>query len=199
MGRSGSTLVYNAICESVSKRRFKYFPWLARRIVVETAWDLDEQTYRRGVVYKTHGLGHELPNGTGAKVIFLFGSASDAALSVVKCKEKKDNYWIEEHFRHLRAAGEFSEIGERDILRFEDQLDSWSLRHDIPIMLLHYDAIWENQETISKFLGLAIKLPKRRPRSTSSEVNEATSEKFEATYRELDQRISEMPRCQISD
>lgn len=197
MGRSGSTLIYDAICESVAEKRFKYFPWLKQRIVFDAAWDLDAQTYRSGAVYKTHGLGHELPKGTESKVIFLFGPASESALSVFKCKEKKGDAWIKEHFQHMRADGEFSEIGERDVLRFEEQLDSWSLKRDVPVMLLHYDAIWENQDTIAEFLGLPIKLPERRPRSASSEIDEATRKKFETTYRELDKRISEMPRCQI--
>ena len=57
-------------------------------MVTDTAWDLSEKSFKKGVVYKTHGLAEEFPVSYKTKVIFLFGCASDAALSVLKWSGK---------------------------------------------------------------------------------------------------------------
>ena len=199
MGRSGSTLIYDAVRHSRAERWGKPFSGLAARIMSDTAWDLQHESFRNGVVYKTHGLAYELPAGSNAKVIFLFGPASDSALSVLACREKYGDEWIQEHLEHLRANGSFEEIGEKDVLRFADQLDGWTGQHDAKRLILHYDAIWDHQELISEFCGFPVNLPARRPRSGVTNADEATRKKFEATYSELDQRIESLPRCTILD
>ena len=199
MGRSGSTLVYDAVRHSFAERWSKPLSGVVARIMSDAAWDLRHITFRNGVVYKTHGLAHELPACSNAKVIFLFGPASDSALSVLACREKYGEEWIADHLEHLRANGDFEEIGEKDVLRFADQLDSWMGNHDSKRLILHYDAIWDHQELISEFCGFPVNLPARRPRSGVTNADEATRKKFEATYSELDQRIESLPRCTILD
>jgi hypothetical protein len=199
MGRSGSTLIFDAIRHSRARSWCEPLSRFKARVFSDDAWDLEKKEFRNGVVYKTHCLAYELPAGSNARVIFLFGPASDSALSVLSCRDKYGEDWIQEHLQHLRANGKFEDIGEKDVLRFADQLDSWMGYHDSKRLILHYDAIWDHQKLISEFCGFPVNLPARRPRSGVTKADEATRKKFKATYSELDQRIESLPRCKILD
>lgn len=198
MGRSGSTLVTHALRHAVAAARFPgplHAPGL--RFVSQQAWDLDRVRFTSGVVYKTHGLAHELPENSGAKVIFLFGSATEAALSVQSCRDRYGARWIEQHFEHLRASGPFEELGERDVLRFGEQLDGWIGKTGTERLILHYDALWDHEQTLSDFVGVPVQLPPRRARNDASAVDPETRARFVETYAELDTRIATLPACQV--
>lgn len=197
MGRSGSTLIFKAIRDAYSDARFGPDSKFGRRMVSDEAWDLDRVRYRRGVVYKTHGFAHELPPNAGAKVIFLVGSASDAALSVLACRDSKGPQWIADHLLHLRAQGSFDELATRDVLRFGEQLDSWTGPHDAERLILHYDALWDCVDVLSEFVGVSVKLPPRRARSGAVAADAKTTAIFRATYAELDARIEAMSAYRI--
>lgn len=197
MGRSGSTLVCKALRQAFSVKRFPAsVKDLGLRVVTDTAWDLSEKSFRKGVVYKTHGLAEEFPVTSKAKVIFLFGCASDAALSVLSCHESKGEKWIEEHFEHLRARGTFAELSQRDVLRFEEQIDGWMGLKGTERLILHYDALWDHEDTLAKFVGAPVALPVRQARKGPSAVDKNTRSQFEATYAALDAKIKSMPQCQ---
>ena len=200
MGRSGSTLVFEAVCEAMGQARFGRIETIRRigaPIAWETAWNLSDTRFRRGRVYKTHGLADELPRNTGVKVVFLFGAASEAALSVVACRERYGDAWIREHFEHLRADGAFEDLGHRDVLRFRDQLDGWFGLTGVPRLLIHYDALWENADVLSRFCGVPVRLPERRAREGAQSVPPEVRAQFEQTYAALDARIAALPRCQV--
>ena len=198
MGRSGSTLVWDALRRAVAMSRFPP-PLQAQglRLVSDQAWDLDCERFAPGVVYKTHGLAHELRNNSGARVIFLFGSATDAALSVLSCQDRYGPSWIEQHFKHLRATGPFSDLGMGDVLRFGEQLDGWIGKTGTPRLILNYDAVWDHVQTLSDFVGVPVQLPPRRPRLGASAANTETRARFAEAYAALDARIAAMPACQL--
>lgn len=198
MGRSGSTLVCDALRQAVACARFPYpLRTLGLRLVSDHAWDLDSTRYAPGVVYKTHGLAEELPQNSGAKVVFLFSSATDAALSVLACRDRYGERWIRDHFERLRASGPFEELGTRDVLRFADQLDGWLGKTGTPRMIVHYDALWDNEEALSRFVGVPVKLPIRRARTSATAADTETRARFAASYADLDARIAAIPRCQV--
>ena len=200
MGRSGSTLIWDALRRAIAVARFPG-PLQAQglRLVSDQAWDLDRIRFARGVVYKTHGLASELPENHGVKVIFLFGSATDAALSVRACRDRYGARWIKQHFEHLRAAGPFEDLGARDVLRFGEQLDGWIGKTGTPRMILHYDAVWDHVQTLSDFVGVPVRLPPRHPRSSASVADSETRARFAEAYETLDARIAAMPACQVLD
>lgn len=200
MGRSGSTLAYDALRRAVAMARFPG-PLQAQglRLVSDQAWDLDRTRFVPGVVYKTHDLAHELPEGSGTKVVFLFGSATDAALSVLACRDRYGPRWIEQHFEHLRASGPFEELGARDVLRFGEQVDGWIGKAGTQRLILHYDALWDHAQTLSDFAGVPVRLPPRRPRNGASAADAETRAHFAATYGALDARIAALPVCQVLD
>jgi hypothetical protein len=198
MGRSGSTVVWDAVRHAVAQSRFPG-PLKAQglRMVSDQAWDLDKTQFAPGVVYKTHGLAQELPDRTGAKVVFLFGSATDAALSVLACRDRYGPDWIKLHFEHLRASGPFDDLATRDVLRFSDQLDGWIGKAGTRRLILHYDALWDHQDTLSDFVGVPVTLPERRARKGATAADPQTRSLFEETYAALDARIAALPACQV--
>lgn len=198
MGRSGSTLVWDALRQAFAAHRSGgWFEGPLTRLVSEQAWDLGTVRFVPGVVYKTHGLAEELPDESGARVVFLFGSATDAALSVLSCKTRYGPDWIAEHFRHLRASGGFSELAKRDVLRFSDQLDGWIGKSGTPRMILRYDSLWDHEQTLSEFAGVRVKLPIRRARLGATAADESTRARYLETYAALDEKIAAMPDCQV--
>ncbi len=56
MGRSGSTLVYDALCEGSAAARFGPLKDFGRKIVRDVAWGLSGHSFAPGVVYRTHAL-----------------------------------------------------------------------------------------------------------------------------------------------
>lgn len=198
MGRSGSTMVCDALRLAVAAARFPgSLQAQGLRLVSDEAWDLHRTRLAPGVVYKTHGLAHELPDGSGAKVVFLFGSATDAALSVLACRDRKGPRWIDQHFEHLRATGPFEDLGRSDVLRFGEQLDGWISKSGTQRLILHYESVWEHVQTLSDFAGVPVCLPPRRPRSGANAADAETRARFAETYASLDARIAALPVCQV--
>lgn len=198
MGRSGSTVLHDSICEAYSRSRFPFLPYkLGMKIIRDQAWDLKTNTFISGWVYKTHGLADELPIKNNLKVIFIFGSASDAALSVLACHEKYGQAWINRHFEHLRANGTFDDLDSKDVLRFEEQIDGWVEKNGTERLIIHYESLWENEKNISKFIGLPIKLPKRKEREGAGKASKNTRILFDQTYSTLNKKIESLPKFQI--
>lgn len=195
MGRSGSTLVHEALSEGLAAARFGPLKNLGRKIVKDVAWDLSGEHFAPGVAYKTHALASELPRDCNTRVVFVFGSASEAALSVLSCHHRYGADWIAEHFAHMRACGSFEELGERDVLRFEEQIDGWLGIDHVKILGLRYEAIWDNVDELSCFVGFSVALPERRPRVSRQNMDATTAEKFAATYRTLDKKIAALADC----
>ncbi|OOY06992.1 MULTISPECIES: hypothetical protein [unclassified Thioclava] len=153
--------------------------------------------FHPGIVYKTHGLAEELPDHSGAKVVFLFGSATDAALSVLSCETRYGPDWIVEHFRHLRASGTIDELAQRDVLRFSDQLDGWIGKTSTPRIILRYGGLWDYQDALSDFTGVRVALPPKRARKGAGAADAETRGRFVQTYAALDARIAALPDCQV--
>ena len=198
MGRSGSTVVYSAIRDGLAEQRFHHLPSnIASRIVSDSAWDLASTKLQKGVVYKTHAHSHELSATPYAKVVFLYGSASDAALSVFACNQKYGPAWTARHFDHMRAKGSFADLPFEDVLRFGEQLDGWLGCPSVPTLGINYEELWTHEERISEFVGFPIRLPRRRSRSNKHMIPEAIRCQVESSYASLDRRISDLPGALI--
>lgn len=198
MGRSGSTVVYEALSRALATSHFPTpLQTQALRLVADQAWNLECTRFAPGIVYKTHGLAHELPSNSGARVVFLFGSATDAALSVLACRDRYGPRWIEQHFEHLRADGPFEDLGNRDVLRFGDQLEGWIGKFGTSRLILHYDALWDHADTLSEFTSVPVQLPARRARSGAVAADAATRARFAETYAALDAQVAALPVCQV--
>lgn len=198
MGRAGSSLIYDALSEGLARARFGPLKAFGRKIVREFAWDLSGRIFTPGVVYKTHALANELPSDCKARVVFVFASASDAALSVLSCYDRYGTDWIARHFANMRANGGFEELGERDVLRFEEQIDGWLGIDHVKVLGLRYEGLWDNVDALSNFVGFPVVLPEKELRRSRQNLDMMTARRFAATYRQLDEKIATLPDCVLS-
>tara|TARA_R110002074_G_C12555300_1_gene667050 strand:+ start:2423 stop:3112 length:690 start_codon:yes stop_codon:yes gene_type:complete len=192
MGRSGSTLLHSAVVTGWARKRFGVFAGGAQRFVADEAWRLDEVNLIGGVVYKTHDLAQFVPKSANIKALFVFDQPSKVAKSVASCRAKFGCNWFEEHREHLRGDGTFQEFLERDTLRFEEQVLSWSTQDHVSVLGVRYSSIWENKDAIEAFLGFSIRLPQKVPR-TAPQVSADVLERIKQSYSALDRRIDIVP------
>ena len=176
MGRSGSTLVYDALRSAVGDERFG---WLghdrARATVTAMAFGPATTRFENGVVYKTHALPAEFDDVAGsalaeARFVFVFGPPSDAVISFLTLGERYSARWVRAHLHNLRATDDASEILDRDVLGLQRQLECWARVTHREVLCLEYDALWDEQSTLSDFLDLEIELPPRRDRLSTDLV-----------------------------
>lgn len=193
MGRAGSTLVHDALCSALAAVRFPYAQRMGRQIVRGYAWSLGDTQLRNGVVYKTHALARELPSDSKARVIFLYGKASDTVVSVLSCKERYGAGWIDAHFEHMRARGPLEELTTKDVLRLEEQLDGWLSARGHPVLGLRYETLWDNVGILSAFVGFPVTLPPKMPRASTHTIEEAAQSVVVRSYAALDERIDALP------
>ena len=125
------------------------------------AWNLREIRFFPGVAYKTHGFPDQLPNDFAGKIIFIYGDPVNAALSILNCKNKFGEKWFHSHLNHLFAHESFL-ADEKDPFQFSRQVYSWIKHKRNPLLFLRYEALWENINEISQFLGFGISLPPRK-------------------------------------
>lgn len=197
MGRSGSTLVWNAIAKALAKKKYGRLSSTLERSVKGRAWDLDRAPLVGGVVYKTHDMANNIEPILPIKAIFLYSRATDAALSVYSCYERYGKEWVEMHLRHLHANGNFVDLLERDILRFEEHVNAWVNETRFPVLAVRYESLWDHQDGLRSFCDLPIVLPKKRRRSEKN-IGQNNVAKAHQLYSNLDRRIDEMPTIFIT-
>lgn len=195
MGRSGSTLVYDSVVAGMAAAKFGSVGGRLHGIVRNSAWRLNDVNLKGGQVYKTHDFPAELPKTLNLRSVFLFGSASAAAKSVLNCETTYGKQWLDEHLMHLSALGALDELPDRDILRFEEQLDSWCVTEKIPVLSLKYEDLWTSgaQEILSQYLGFPVTFPIQHARASASREFGEIEKRIRDTYLALDNRISELP------
>ena len=196
-GRSGSTLVWDAIANGLAARYGPIPTKISRRIVRDSAWDLGTTVLRRGIVYKTHDYPEALAMREDVRSVFLFGSALEAAISVYSCKDTYGLDWIRKHFEHLHSNRNFDELFEIDALGFRDQLNAWCGFDQGSVLCLNYNNIWDHQKTLNEFCGFHVPLPLRRPRSRKVCPPDAL-DAAHAVYDPIDRIIDALPTCFVS-
>jgi hypothetical protein len=165
--------------------------------VTDTAWRPRNVVFRPGVVYKSHAAADELPCGFPGKSIFVFGRPSEAALSVLNCKDTYGDAWIAKHFEHLDATGGIESLSQRDVLGFEQQIRSWLSFTGGSRMMIRYDRLWDHQSALETYLGFPIELPPKRPRTSGQAADPSTIEAVKRVYGELDKWVDSLPECDV--
>lgn len=201
MGRSGSTLIYKSLCNGMSHKRFGTTRFKTESLIRDEAWRLEDSPLKNGQVYKTHDFPHALIPSDRLRVVFLFGSASDAARSVLRCETSYGPDWTTEHFVHLAATGDIDEVPNRDVLRFEEQLDSWLSIQSVPVVGLRYEDLWNagTEEVLSHFVGFRVSLPKRKQRESAGMNFGDLESQLASTYAALDKKISALPSVLLNE
>lgn len=165
-GRSGSTMLTNAVVESLVAARFNYLPAFVqaylKRGSIEYLDRISDITKKCAPVLKTHDLFRD-SFAQKAKYIFIFGDPLESAQSVQQMGLRHGAIWIEEHIYHLAGEGYPHEIFEKDVLNYEAQMESWGAAEGV--FVVHYEDLWDKEMEISQFLGFEVSLPNRRPRT----------------------------------
>lgn len=187
-GRSGSTLTFQTIRQGMLERDVRTagkFQFVSR---------LSEVTFPRPFVYKTHDFPDALSEKRdGVRVVFCFGSTKDSALSVYSAVERYGEDWVEKHFYNLHADGTFEDLLKKDVLQQARQIREWATFEDVPVLCVHYDAIWDHKAEISEFISLDFEPPKRRKREPKK-IPENLLTAASAVYDPIDEIVAELPR-----
>jgi hypothetical protein len=191
-GRSGSTLTFLALADALKE----IDPISAQR--VDFVARLSDTEFHSPCVFKTHDFPQPLsswPENT--RVVFCFGPTKDSAFSVYSAMERYGADWIDQHFYHLHATGTFDELFEHDVLQQAQQIKEWATFEDVPVLCVRYDALWDHQETISRFTGLDFKPPKRRER-TPKDIPDEFKASADRLYDPIDEVIDQLPECFVA-
>lgn len=169
-GRSGSTMLANAVAASLIKTKFHAFPtslhdYIKRFSIayLDRITDIDQFA---APILKTHDLFRK-EFSDKAKFIFVYGDPLESAQSVEQMKKKRGSIWVEEHIYHLVGNGTPHDIFTEDVLNYECQMRLWGEAKGA--FLIHYDDIWNKNTQLSRFLGFDVELPKKRARSLKGE------------------------------
>ncbi|MDK3019098.1 hypothetical protein [Pseudodonghicola flavimaris] len=195
MGRSGSTVVYDSLVAGMAAARFGERGSRLTGLVRDTAWHLGGARFHSGRVYKTHDFPYDLSPGASPRVVFLFGSTSAAARSVLRCETTYGPDWIAEHLEHLSAHGALRDVPVRDVLRFGEQLDGWLACETVPVLSLRYEDLWRSGAgtVLSRYAGFPVRLPPQRARESASVDLGAVGRQLMDTYAALDGRVAALP------
>ncbi len=195
-GRSGSTLLWNALVAGRAASLLgDYRPGDWRR-VARSQWDIAGERFEAGTVCKTHDFPYGLHVDQPLRIVFLYGPASDIVLSVLRCQRTRGPAWIEDHLRHMHASGGIEDIVDHDLLRLEEQVDAWLSLRGADVLSLNYESLWNHQGKIEEFVGFPITLPDRIERRFD-DLPEETVQRVRTTYAALDLKISSLPSCQL--
>ena len=166
-GRSGSTLLYDAIVNSyLRKNRFTKSLHLGnyyiKKILSGYIADASEISRLSPLIAKTHSfysMGCECNN----RIVFIFGNALESAISVSYMCKINGNSWGQQHLKHLSSEKNLDDLFMKDILNYEAILKSWM---SVPgVFLIHYDDLWRFSAQLSKFIGFKVDLPVRKSRA----------------------------------
>jgi hypothetical protein len=194
LGRSGSTVVYDAVLECVIATRFPQMAGLGLKIARDDSWNLGEKKLYGGCVYKTHDYPEAIVGNDKVRCVFMFGSTIDAALSVHSALERYSPEWVEEHFGHLKSDGDVSQLFETYVLGFYEQVRRWSTVSSLPVLCLRYETLWEHEKELADFCKLPVTLPEKRARVEKSYPDDVM-QKAREVYGPIDDRLAALPDC----
>ena len=178
-GRCASALFTKCIARSyLSSLRLplpKSFEKYLAPLLIEYVEDLREIRFTTAPVIKTHDLylAESFPQNT--KSIFIYGDPLISAISVALQREILGEAWVVQHIRHLHGSGQVSELFSKDVLNYENQIISWSKS---PSLKLHYPTYWNQQDSISEYLGFDLCLPPYHDRDACSGIVESLKSKY---------------------
>ena len=174
-GRSGSTMLFNAIAEGLIRKKigsvstllfggmFKSFS----SSYLEKMSDINSLDF---VVYKNHEPYIKKYNNINSQIyLFVYGDPLDSALSVSSVVNKKGVSWFYKHQKNLGGTGSYDNMYKKDVLNYEEIMNSWLKAKESNILCIEYDDLWENEVAISNFIGFDVKLPDRLNRSNKNQ------------------------------
>lgn len=185
MGRSGSTLCFSTLQKSAKT--------ILNRHPARFEASLARARLFRGTIVKTHDYPDALQGRREAvKVLFIFGSTYDAALSVYDCRARYGANWVEQHFMNCKSDATFDDLFRFDALGMAQQIKEWSVFDDVPVLCVRLDALWQHAADIARFTGYALDLPPKQAR-VEKKIPEDLRQRARTVYAPLDEEIAKLP------
>ncbi|MFT6319138.1 MAG: hypothetical protein ACI8RP_000927 [Urechidicola sp.] len=183
MGRCGTTLLANAICET---RGYKY----------RFARDISVVNLTNGKLFKTHDYPNFEIKNNDCKVVFMFGDIRNIVISATKMI----NRWGDNHFKNLQSPNynQYTEIYDKDVLCLENLFDAWYQKQDFPFMSIRYEALYHPKtiKMLNDFLGFKVVLPLYKERASSWE-DSPHLQSIMKVYGQLHEKIEHTEDCKI--
>lgn len=189
MGRCGSTILFDAIRDSLAKEIFPFLPLAIARIFCQGSLWLPGKKIFKGFVHKTHSRGKNFPISSNPKVIYIFCIPSDSVLSAISQKSRKGIGWLSDHFKNFEVNGNYEELAYHDVLRIEDNIKGWRNKKNVEILFIRYEKIWQYRHKIEEFINLKIKLPRYKARRSLSKEAKLLKEICKKNYSSLDKSV----------
>lgn len=179
-GRAGSTMLCDVIRDSMTVRRNNghhdgALAKMLRRWSYRFIARLEKLPEEVGYIYKTHDI-LEVPPAEKVKYVFIYGDPLESALSVEQVVEREGPEWFKSHQYHLRGSGEYGELFTKDVLNYRGQLESWLTQKREDVICIDFEDLWNEQNRLSRFLGINLSLPEKQLRKTKPEkkdINQA--------------------------
>lgn len=189
-GRSGSTLLTDAIVTSSIETKSYFLQKIISRSLQKRAFDLENTTLTNNTVYKTHDYPPKQNFNINLRMLYTFADPIDVILSLIRIYEANKKEWIKDHYQHLKVEyiNNFWEILNTDQLCLEKHIDTWLNEDRFPIAFIKYETMWNHVEDISDFLGFQIKLPPYRARKSKKQKKEIVL-KLKQTYEPLLEKV----------
>jgi hypothetical protein len=141
------------------------------------------------------------------RALYLFGNPMNAVLSVFRRDYQR---W---HFRNMTGdfegwSDEMEHLDgfleqESDPFRMDEHFRTWTTaERSYPIMLLHFDALWQHLPELFSFFGVPYRLreafPERRERHSDwRDEPDDTREPLEALYGDLHRDVQQAPAVDV--
>jgi len=152
--------------------------------------------FRNGVIYKTHDYPNIINLENDPKIIFMFGSPLDSAVSATK----RINAWGEEHYLHLHSDKFIpnEQLIHEDALLLEDLFDSWYKIQKFPFLSVRYESLYEDNvlQRLNDFLGYRLQMIPFEERK-SSWKNHPKKDILKKTYNKLLEKINNAENVKI--
>ena len=183
MGRSGSTLMHDAIIDAKVNEYHRLLRPVIKRLIKEYIW-INARDLPKGTVIKTHNLPEQFDDNS-AKYVYIYDNPREAALSILKCRHSRGEDWLKTHFNHLGKSYDLQAVCNGDYLGFYQMTKNWRQANNKKLLFINFQSIWDNNEKIQKFLDLDINLPQRRDRAPLSLVDETLVKKIHYEYSDV--------------
>jgi len=199
-GRSGSTMLFDSVAKSFLRQRFHVdedspIGEIIMRLMMGFVDRLSEVDHFSPLMIKTHDVYSLRYNIRNVKYIYIYGDPLDSALSVFNVVKKEGKEWFDLHKFHLKGEGEFSDLFQKDVLNYENQIKSWLATQESNVLCVAYEDLWENAQVISEFLGFELILPEKRKRSDKDlklDINKDMFERLEKIMKEYSVRYKKI-------
>jgi len=182
LGRCGSTILAQALNNNISPPFSEH---------------LQGYHFRNKSIYKTHDFAPpSLP--LTAKVIFMFRNPMDIVVSTCAAIERyRDENFGQEHYTHLHSDFKQHNLCfVKDVMRLEENFDSWYQQQTFDLLTMRYERIFDYIDSIEKFVGFKIKLPKKVESPTNWRLHEKMRN-LELTYKCLSNKIEKTENAKI--